>query len=112
MNFNFELITILSGSLITLDVFSPMHRRRQLQQLHYLYINASAASMLISYGGAEMCHCVILQSHCMGFIEDLFNTNKVRYTVLEEMTADILKIAKDRAAQISSILGIKPQAEV
>ena len=43
----------------------------------------------------------------MGFIEDLFNTNKVRYTVLEEMTADILKIAKDRAAQISSILGIK-----
>ena len=59
-----------------------------------------------------MCHHVILQSHCMGFIEDLFNTNKVSYTVLEEMTADILKIAKDRAAQISYILGIKPQAEV
>ena len=63
-------------------------------------------------GDVEMCHCVILQSHCMGFIEDLFNTNKVRYTVLEEMTADILKIAKDRAAQISSILGIKSPAEV
>lgn len=48
----------------------------------------------------------------MGFIEDLFNHNKVRYTVLEEMTADILKIAKDRASQIMSILEINQQSEV
>lgn len=48
----------------------------------------------------------------MGFIEDLFNHNKVRYTTLEEMTADILKIAQERAEQLMTILGIKSSVEV
>ena len=40
----------------------------------------------------------------MGFIEDLFNETKVRYTVYEEMCSDIMKVARLRAATILSTL--------
>lgn len=36
----------------------------------------------------------------MGFIQDLFSESKVRYTVYEEMVADIMKVARLRAASI------------
>lgn len=48
--------------------------------------------------------CYAFKDQVMGFITDLFNPNKVRYTTLEEMSADIMAAARRRAAIVMSVL--------
>ncbi|KAF6026501.1 hypothetical protein EB796_015187 [Bugula neritina] len=48
--------------------------------------------------------CMCFKNHSLGFIQDLFNQDTVRYSVYEEITSDIMSAARCRAESILSVI--------